>query len=223
MKSAPSAPAAPPPPVELDFLPAWYPAALRWRRRIRIETAGCATILVVTAMYAAGGWLDVADASIAYGSLRRDLQQSRLEARQLEEKLGLRQELKVEEELAAAIGLPVEASRLLSALGQATPPGVAFMRLSVETRENGSAGSTLARLRRSLGGGGGFVGADRRWEVAVEGTAESYQAVTRMAAELNRHPAFDDVDLPRSDPAGDGTLAFEVRFVINLNHVALGG
>jgi hypothetical protein len=201
---------------EPDFLPDWYAAAARSRRRTTLAGSASVTLITILGLVTLGGWFDVATASAHLDDRTRDVEQSRLEIGQLEQNLGLRTELRTSEQVAADIGLTVETSRVLAAVEKSLPASMSLQDLKITLRTSRpTGGSALARLA-------GHNDAKPGSELAVEIKAitTAHRSITQFAKRLDEVPALDDVLVASSNraalPGGGDQWSVTLTFTVPL-------
>jgi hypothetical protein len=200
---------------EIEFLPAWYPAI---RRRCRwVAFQGWITFFVVLLIsgYALAKRLQVLGINQTAVQTQAQIDLSRRQLVQLNQKLKLEDELRQQDRIAARLGVGVETTRLLNALEQAMTPEMALTNVSLSTVEQPQTNEPVSSHPAS-----DPVELDRRLKVVVDGVAPSeIQAVTLMG-NLLKVSCFENVAIQLNQAKlqdGHPTHAFEVTFDLDLN------
>ncbi|HQY89639.1 MAG TPA: hypothetical protein PK402_13380, partial [Tepidisphaeraceae bacterium] len=120
---------------DLNFVPAWYPRALRRRRYFKLQLLGS-----VIALFGVG-----VGSYMLFRELRADrheliarreaLDLKRKEVKQLDELLELQAQLLAKQKIVAQLGMPVETTRLVSELNQCMSESVSLTEFDIHTVE----------------------------------------------------------------------------------------
>ena len=219
-------PAASPPrrPQDIDWLPGWYRAAVRRRRWTLVQAwATLALVVVLATIVVTRRDDEQARAERLQGIEQKRDQTDRLIAR-LE---GEEARLASLAQLAATveqIGLPLEASRVLSEIAAAMPNGVSLRELSVSVER---AEQTGLPDRRRAGKAAEAPPADRFVSVRLIGLSSesSGSGFHRLTEDLRAVPYFRDVQTSGSRRVSVGEAeawSFELTFTIPLELRAAG-
>jgi Tfp pilus assembly protein PilN len=206
---------------ELEFLPEWYPQSRRRKRIVLLQ--GYMTLLL------AGGlivWLFLAQRNTqskaaTLAGINSQILQAHQEMHQLEEQVALKGQLLVQRRIVDKLGMPVEMSRLLDAIGEALTPQMGVTDLSFDTQEQLKVATSPGVARVPPQGDN----IDRRLHVRLDGVAPTDNDVANFLTVLSRVPFFDDVAMSYSrDQTENGHLMrdFEVTFSVNLNQESGG-
>lgn len=196
---------------ELELIPAWYPLALRQRHRLRLQVQ--VVLLVVTGL---ASWMvlarqNIVEARDSLALLDDQLKQVRSELKLLDEQTALLNRLQLQQEIESRLGLPVEMTRLLSAIDAAMPEEMALVRLEVSTDR---AARSVTELAQSARRGRSHVELprDRHLVVRVVGVAPTDAEVTTFFSQLTENAAFQQVRMNYArDRQGSGLSMREVE------------
>jgi Tfp pilus assembly protein PilN len=206
---------------ELEFLPEWYPQSRRRKRIVLLQ--GYMTLLLAAGLIV---WLLLAHRNTqakvaALAGINSQILQAHQEMHQLEEQVGLKGQLLVQRQIVDKLGMPVEMSALLDAIGDTLTPQMGVTSLSFDTQEQLKVSTSLAAAH--MGTQGDNI--DRRLHVRVDGVAPSDNDVANFLTGLSRVPFFDDVAMSYCrDQTENGHIMrdFEVTFSVNLNQESGG-
>lgn len=199
---------------EIEFLPSWYPRLAQRKRYLRLQAFAC--LLVVMGL---GLWLILAqyNVRVARGTLNmvdQQLQQSRSDLKTLDEQLALRNQLGVQQQIMARLGLPVEVSRMISQLDVIMPREMSLLDLNVETEE------LVRQAQGNESKNNGDRPIDRRLRIKLLAVAPTDLDLANFLAGLNNVPFFEQASMTFSrDKIDSGHLMreFEVTFCMNLS------
>jgi hypothetical protein len=196
---------------EFDFLPDWYRQVVRQRKRLAVE--GCCALLLIGAigLRAAYSRHHAAVAAAATAELDRQIVRAKAQAQELERLTNLRLRWAKQQQRIERLGAHVEAARLLSALDDAMPSGVALSDLQLDTDERPSTAPSTASATSTT---------ERRLRIRLEGVAATPADLDKFVARLKAIPYFEQVSVGFNKDAveaGRSVSQFAITFSINLN------
>lgn len=202
---------------EINFLPAWYPKVVRQKRLLTAQAWGTAVVVV-------GGLLALLVTHRVSTAAARELMQSQDRAQvmlkqvhQLDEMLDLQKQLTSKQAIVGELGLPVELSRVVAAMGACAPREVTFTQVSASTTER-AATNVAERALAAVSGRQNLV--YRQLELRLHGIAPTEGEVTAFWSRLMAEPSFSAVRLVNSNERIDADhkmREFEITFNINLD------
>jgi hypothetical protein len=199
---------------ELEFLPAWYPAVRRQRKRLLLQSA-------ITAVVGAGLllWMQLAlqNTAAARESLSLlDLQvaQVKSELQLLDEQTVLLGKLRKQQEIEARLGLGIEMTRLLASIEQCLPSEMAILEINIDTE---TTKQTLAQLAAGARRGKTADPQTRTLRVRVSAVAPTDAEITQFFAQLTELGVFQNVRMNYArDRHAAGRQMREVEVVFGL-------
>jgi len=201
---------------EIDFLPQWYLHLQARRRAVRL-LIWCALILGFGLTAALGmARQNEARAQAALDSLKSQVQQASSELEHMQRLENLQKKMRQQEDVILRLGNHVESSRLLTALVNAMPPGVALTELMVEGEENQLQLTSVARAALKDPNN---PPAERRLRIKLMGFAPTDVELATFLTELNKVPFFERVAptfVRDKHDSGHILREFELTFAIPL-------
>ncbi len=202
---------------ELEFLPSWYPRLRRRRRLVQLQAWMSLVVILALCLFLFLARRNVQNAQAALNAFDAQVLQTETEKRQLEEQLRIKKQLEQREQIVAALGYPVEMSRLLQTLDSIMPREMSLKSLICNTDELAfvAAGPAAAQAKPSKAST-----MDRRLRVALVGVAPNDVDLADFLLGLNNYPFLENVALVRADGLVEGGYLmreFEVTFSVNLN------
>ena len=204
---------------ELEFLPTWYPQ-IRRRRRLAVLQA----YMVLVTVAALGGWLwlsqrNLGAARASVQSMDMQLGQAQLQLQKLDQAIAKQGQLRQASVVMQKLGGYVEATRIISgALGDAMPPDMGLLDLSMQTEEMMAAnlgGLAASRLAQE--------GLERHLRVRLTGVVPNDVDLANFLAKLGNNRFVDQVAMTYSRDKQDGghlMREFEVTFCVSLGGAA---
>jgi hypothetical protein len=129
----------------------------------------------------------------------------------------LRRQLRQQAEVLTKLGIHVETGRLVTKLGDATPPSLSFLSLNIDTDE---IPVQLSAADRAGLKEGSRPPVDRRLRVRLQGVAPTDLELATFLTDLNQTSFFERPALTyvkERRESGHVLREFEVTFTINLN------
>ncbi len=197
---------------EIDFLPDWYRHVMRRRKRLMVQAACSITLLAAIGLRAVYSRHHATVAEAAVIQTENQIARAASDAREVDRLTNLRQRWARQVQRIERLGTHVEAARLLAALDDAMPSGVALSDLQVDTDERPSTTAPSS--------GSAVPSNDRRLRVRLEGLAASPGELEKFLARLKATPFFEQVSMgfnKNTLDAGRTVQQFEISFSINLN------
>jgi len=189
---------------ELEFLPQWYPTLQQRKQTLAVQ--GWIALTVVLCM-AAGAVAQRWQVHLQEQVVRQNSEQIAQSSRQLAKlddlqnqmrQLQRRQQVVGQQ---GGVGLDIDTTRLLAAIGAVVPPDVSLLELAMETHEGA---------------------ADRRVDVHLQGVAPTDADVAGLLVKLNAIRFFDQVEMSYvRDRVQNGHVQreFEVSFTVQAEAV----
>ena len=200
---------------ELDFMPEWYPRFRRKRHFALVQAWSSAAIMLVLVVGSFATLRAIHKRQSELGEIERDLAQTQIELRQLDEKLALRRQLEKRKQVMVSVGRHIEAARLLALLDGAKPTEMGLSELKLEeaelVRPGEAVGSLLSTRKPSL---------SRRLTISIKGVTPTDMDVANLLVALNRFPFVEKASLVGSEnktESGKAMRAFEVGAQIDLS------
>jgi Tfp pilus assembly protein PilN len=202
---------------DVNLLPAWYPLLRRKRRIFAAQLALSGVVL--TALL---GWWGISSERLGatrglLGDTRDQLSEKQDEVAHLQRIVGLQEQLISKHRVMSQIGLPVEQSRVLSAIIDAMPTETWLTSVNARTEERlltaAELGITSTRVR-------GEAPKTRRLLIRIEGLALSDADVMTLFSSLSTNPVFENVKLGGSSEVqhlGRLVRRFDMSFQIRLD------
>lgn len=203
---------------EMEFLPDWYPRLRQRKRRIALQ--GWMTLLVIGALAL---WLSLINRNTAAAQeqltqLSDDLVRTQLDLDKLKSLEHLQEQLRIQDEVMARIGLHVEMTRLINALETAMSHDMSLLGLNMEVQEQERRIAGLADIVNKSAKPQTLL--DRRLTIKLRGVAPTDVELANFMFKLTNDPLFESVALNYArERREQGHLLreFEVSFAINLN------
>lgn len=196
---------------EIDFLPEWYPQIQRRYRQLILQAYVTLAVIALLLGFAVFKRWQVQNARVIGARFATQLNDSKQQLTQLNEKLKDEAQLRQQEAIVARVGIGIETTRLLKSLEDAMTPEMTLTDLSLETTE------------RSAVQAASFI-ADRQMKVTVDGIAPDDTQLVTLLENLSKVKCFENVAFTyfREGKSRDGHLLreFEFTFDMNLNPVA---
>lgn len=211
---------------EVEFLPSWYPAALRRRALLRAQTWATVAIAVAVGLFLLLQRRALYAVEIDRRSAAAELADTRSKVQELDEQVRLQAELLDKQNLVAQLGMPVELSRVLAEVGDCMPADVTLEEMNVATAETDR---TVVEQQRGRSGkplrdaANDSIAKSRRLRVQIAGVAPSDSQVYGFFGQLADRRFFDNVRLDRtSERRTDSHVMreFAVSFEVPLDYVA---
>jgi Tfp pilus assembly protein PilN len=200
---------------ELEFLPGWYPKLVRRRRWLMFQGWGAIGLIIVLMVRSAAGYHALSAAQASLDGLQQKLSQTNDDLLRLGEQRALRSQLERQNEVVARLGPHVPAARLMAALGEAMPPEMALLDLTLNQAEKPRAASALAAAR-----GDAHAAVDRRLSVTLTGVAPSDMELATFIDRLEALPCVQDVAMAYAKDSvhsGRAMREFSINFWIDLS------
>ncbi len=199
---------------EIEFLPDWYPRARQRRRLLHVQGYATAVLIGGLAIWMFLAQKGLRSAQAAHDSVASQLGQSKLELKQLDEQLLLKQRLEVQKQIVSKLGLPVEMSRMIAEIDHAMSSETSLIELNIDTSEQQrQASPAKPGLQRDML-------TDRKLSVRMLAIAPSDADLVKLLGALTIVPFFEDVHVnfvrDKSDHA-HLMREFEVSFDMDLN------
>jgi hypothetical protein len=177
---------------DLEFLPQWYPQARRQARRVRIELATAALLVLALGTWLVFAWQGHADGRDRLSQLDAALAQADSELQLLDEQTRLLRELQKQQEIESSVGLSVEMTRLIGAVHASMPESMSLLTLEVATEQSSREVSKVAATVRK-GSKPAAVAPDRHLAVRIVAVAPTDAEITSFFAQLTEVPSFHHV------------------------------
>jgi hypothetical protein len=197
---------------EVEFLPEWYPRIKRRKRAVMIQSWLALAVVVMFLGMALDKRWQVHRAKAAAIECSDQINDSQKQLAQLNQKLQYEAQLRRQEQIMAALGLNVDATRLMNVLEEAMPKQMALTALTFETQEVMCPAANPSGLETAP--------MDRRLKVRMDGVCPTDVELATLLGKLSAVKFFDDVAMSYArDGLKDGhvTREFEVSFSMNLN------
>ncbi len=203
---------------ELEFLPDWYPRLRKRKRQIALQ--GWISLLIVGALAL---WLSLINrntlaAQQHLAKLNSDLSRAQLDLEKLQSLERMQEQLRIQDEVMAQIGLHVEMTRLINALEEAMSQDMSLLDLNMEVKEQEKRLTSLAQMVHTTTKPETLL--DRRLQVRLRGVAATDVEVANFLFNLTNNPLFETVTLNYARERRERNhlmREFEVSFAINLN------
>src|SRR4051812_32853338 len=117
---------------EIEFLPDWYPQAIRRQSILRLHVATALLVLIAMGTWSWQAHRNIAVANQSANTVTAQVAQSRLELHQLDEQLELQRQLELQHRIVVRLGLPVEMSRVVQTLEGLMPAEMSLVELKTE-------------------------------------------------------------------------------------------
>lgn len=205
---------------DLNFIAPWYPAYLRRRRLLRLQSAVCGGLVLAAAIYAGATAYELYSTKRVAAATRDALTRKRLEVSQLDELLVLQNELMAKQKLIGQIGVPLELSRLISDLVNRLPDGMSLIQLDVTTDERAR---NIVEIARTPGKTDPPVQFTRKLQVRIKGLAPSDGDVMKYYSAVSQFRPFENTQLGATSEYKFEHRAgrqFEMSFEVPLDYSA---
>ena len=206
---------------EVEFLPEWYPAVRRRKRRVAMQAWATLILICVLGLWTVMSQQRVVAREVELGKLRGDLNQTEAELERLGELLELQRKLGQQYDIFLRIGRPVEATRLVTTLDEVMPRDMALLELTVDTEEAPRlpAGTLAARAQQRQRKDGRDSG-ESHLRLRLRGVAPTDVDLAEFLRMVTARPFFRNVELLYSHerPQGGRIMReFEVSFLMELS------
>jgi Tfp pilus assembly protein PilN len=205
---------------ELEFLPSWYPQARRQRRMVILQS--WVTIGLVAGL---GLWMFLAQRNVrshegSLDLLSREIEQTRLELRKLDEQLSMQKQLREQDRINTELGAHVETTRLLNVIESTMPREMAIQEFDLDIQTTDIRPSGLGRARAERDKEKTAAARQRRLKARLLGVVPTDVDLANFLAGLSAVPFFDQVAMTYAkDRTAHGHLMreFEVTLGIELS------
>jgi hypothetical protein len=210
---------------DIEFLPDWYPMIRRRYRTVVVQAYATVVILIALGGYAGIKRWQVFTARKMTAKTDVQIDVTKTELIQLTDKLKFQEQLRHENSVVARLGVGVDTTRLLAAIEDAMPAGVALTGFSCETVDqkrpapSRPAGSKAPTADKTIP-----EETDRRMNVVIDGLSPTDVQAAALVEKLNDVPFFQDVQLAylRDGKTRDGRPAREFELTFNLHLTPAG-
>jgi hypothetical protein len=207
---------------ELEFLPAWYPRLRKQKRTVSVQMWATISLLSGLCFW---GWLsgrNIQSASASLTILKGQLNETNSELVKLDEQVAKQKELKAKAAIMAKLGRHVEMIRILNAIEQSMPEGMAMINFTSELEETSKA---VNNLQAASAAQTGTPLTDRRLRIRVTAVGPTDGMVAEYMDKLVGSGLFDRVAMSYARDRVENNRnmrEFEVSFTVDLNPGARG-
>ncbi len=202
----------PPPMVEVELLPQWYPVMVRRRRRLIVQAWLTGLLLVVLVGVLIWRRANVEATHFELASLGQQRRQTDAMLEALEREEARLSSLLRQAELVSKMGVPLEVSRILADIGAGLPDDVAITSFTTRTEERAPAGPNPSRGKQP--------DPVRQMHFAFTGLAEQAESVGTISRHLEDRPLLKNVRISAQQNTlvyGRPAVAFEIGFRVDLS------
>jgi hypothetical protein len=208
---------------EVEFLPQWYPTALRRRAWFRAQTWATVAIVIGTGLFLLMQRRTLYAAEVDRHAASAELAETRGKVRELDQQVRLQADLLDKQNLVAQLGVPVELSRVLAEVGECMPAEMTLDEVNVSTVE---ADRSIVEQQRSRPGKREVarepIAKSRKLRVQITGVAPSDSQVYGFFGQLTDRRFLDNVRLDRTSERRTESCVmreFAVSFEVPLDYV----
>lgn len=204
---------------DLNFVPAWYPRALRRRRYFKLQLLASVVALFGLAIHGYMTFRQLRADRHVLTERRTALEMKRKEVKQLDELLELQAQLLSKQKIVAQLGVPVETTRLVSELEQCMNDSVSLSEFDIHTVERSI--SVSESVSKSKKKSDDVPTTSRRLEVLVRGTSPDASSVAMFNNAVADRRFLEQVRLTNTTEKIQDKRAireFEMTFLVPLDY-----
>ncbi|HMO25088.1 MAG TPA: hypothetical protein PKB10_02355 [Tepidisphaeraceae bacterium] len=199
---------------ELEFLPHWYPAVRRQRKRLLLQSAITAVVGAGLLLWMQLAMQNTAAARESLSLLDQQVTQVKSELQLLDEQTVLLAKLRKHQDIESQLKLGIEMTRLLSSVEQCLPAEMAILEINIDTE---TTKQTLAQLAAGARRGKTPEPQTRTLRVRVSAVAPTDAEITQFFSRLTELGVFQNVRMNYArDRNASGRQMREVEVVFGL-------
>lgn len=204
---------------DLNFVPAWYPRALRRRRYFKLQLAASVVALFGMATYGYATLRGIRADRRGLAEQQTALDVRRKEVKQLDELLELQGQLLSKQKIVAQLGMPVDTTRLVAELERCANPAISLSEFDIHTAERSiSVSESAVKSRKNSDD---IPTTSRRLEVLVRGISPDATSVAMFNNAVADRRFFEQVRLANTAEKIQDKRAireFELTFFVPLDY-----
>jgi Tfp pilus assembly protein PilN len=185
----------------MNFMVQWYPKMNRRRRMVKWQALASAAALGVVGVHLLLTYRSLSAAQAQASQITTDLSREQARVEQLDRLLGLRQQLESRQVIVDSLGLPVDASRVMTELAAAMGSSVSLSSVEMSLERRFIEADIATGSSQSSASPSQLVA-----QIKLMGVSPSTGEISQLYANIVRWPFASKVTFPRSQEVMQGDL-----------------